>query len=74
MTGYLPDYCDQELELNLSLPCFSVQVKHISCKNMNSVRQQREHHHWKVLVESFHLSGHTFRFRWTVQDLEVFLV
>ena len=39
---------------------------------MNSVQQQREHHHWKVLVESFHLSGHTFRFRWTVQDLEVF--
>ena len=26
-----------------------------------------------VLNESFHLSGHTFRFRWTVQDLEVFL-
>ena len=23
---------------------------------------------------SFHLSGHTFRFCWTVQDLEVFLV
>ena len=37
---------------------------------MNSVQQQRE----KVLIESFHLSGHTFRFRWTVQDLEVFLV
>ena len=27
-----------------------------------------------ILTESFHLSGHTFRFRWTVQDLEVFLV
>ena len=24
-------------------------------------------------MESFHLSGHTFRFCWTVQDLEVFL-
>ena len=24
--------------------------------------------------QSFHLSGHTFRFRWTVQDLDVFLV
>ena len=33
-----------------------------------------EHHNQKVLIESFHLSGHTFRFRWTVQDLEVFLV
>ena len=39
---------------------------------MNSVHQQREHHHQKILVESFHLSGHTFR--WAVQDLEVFLV
>ena len=28
---------------------------------MNSVQQQREHHHQKVLIESFHLSGHTFR-------------
>ena len=27
-----------------------------------------------VLIESLHLNGHTFRFRWTVQDLEVFLV
>ena len=43
-------------------------------KHMNSVQQQREHHHQKVLTESFHLSGHTFRFCWTVQDLEVFLV
>ena len=43
---------------------------------MNFAQQQREHHHQKVLIESFHLSGHTFRFRWTVQDLaiEVFLV
>ena len=41
------------------------------CKNMNSVQQQREHHHWKVLIESFHLSGHTF---WSVQDLKAFVV
>ena len=40
---------------------------------MNSVQQQHEHHHQKVFIESFHLSGHTFRFRWTVLDLEVFL-
>ena len=40
---------------------------------MNSVLQQRENNHLKVLSESFHLSGHTFRFRWTVQDLEVWL-
>ena len=26
------------------------------------------------LIERFHLSGHTFRFCWIVQDLEVFLV
>ena len=41
---------------------------------MNSVQQQGERQHWKVLIESFHLNGDTFRFRWTVQDLEVFLV
>ena len=41
---------------------------------MNSVQQLSEHRHQKVLIESFHLSGHTFRFRWMVQDLEVFLV
>ena len=41
---------------------------------MNSVQQQREHCHQKLLIKSFHLSGHTFRFCWTVQDLEVFLV
>ena len=29
---------------------------------MNSVQQQCEHHHQKVLIESFHLSGHTFWF------------
>ena len=58
--------------LTLPLPCFSVQIKHKICKNMNSVQQQHEHHHQKVLIESFHLSGHTFRFHWMVQDLEVF--
>ena len=31
--------------LTLSLPCFSVQIKHKICKNMNSVQQQCEHHH-----------------------------
>ena len=36
---------------------------------MNSVQQQREPHHYKVLFESFHLSGHTVTFHWTVQDL-----
>ena len=39
---------------------------------MNSVQQQREY--YKVLIEGFPLSGHTFRFRWTLQDLEIFLV
>ena len=29
----------------LSLPCFSVRIKHKISKNMNSVQQQREHHH-----------------------------
>ena len=41
---------------------------------MNSVQQQWGHHHWKVLIEIFHLSGHTFRFPWTVQDLQNVLV
>ena len=41
---------------------------------MKSVQQQWEHHHWKVLSKRFHLNGHTFRFSWMVQDLEVFLV
>ena len=36
---------------------------------MKSVQQQSEHHNQKALNESFHLSGHTFRFRLTVQDL-----
>ena len=29
--------------LTLSLPCFSVQMKHKNCKNLNSVQQQHEH-------------------------------
>ena len=41
---------------------------------MNSVQQQHGQHYWKVLIKSFHLNGHTVRFRWTVQDLEGFLV
>ena len=31
--------------LTLSLPCFSVQIKHKNYTNMNSVEQQSEHHH-----------------------------
>ena len=31
--------------LILSLPFFSVQIKHKNRKNMESVQQQREHHH-----------------------------
>ena len=57
----------------LSLPCFSVQIKHKNCKNTNFVQEQHGYHHWKVHIESFRLSGHTFRFRCTVQELEVFL-
>ena len=49
-------------------------MKYKICENMNSVQQQCEHHYLKVLIESFHLSGYTFRFCWTVQDLEVALV
>ena len=45
--------------LTFSLPCFSVQIKHKICKNLNSVQQQHEHHHEKVLIESFRLTGHT---------------
>ena len=41
------------------------------CRNKIGKNTNAEHHH---ALESFHLSGHTFRFRWTVQDLEVFLV
>ena len=51
-----------------------LKMKHKIYKNMNCVQQQCECHHLKVFIESFRLSGHTFRFRWTVQDLEVFLV
>ena len=43
-----------------SLQCFSVQIKHKIYKHMSSAQQQRERRHWKVLIESFHLSGHTF--------------
>ena len=55
---------------------FFCPIKHKICKNMNFVQQQCEHHvhHLKILIESFHLSGHTFRFDWTVQELVVFLV
>ena len=63
---------ESRVSLTLSLPCSSVQIKHKTCKNMNSIQHRCEHHHQKVLIESFHLSGHTFRFCWTVQDLGVF--
>ena len=59
---------------NVSLFKFHIKIANKNCKNMNSVQQQWEHHHYKVLIQSFHSSGHTFRFCWTVQDLEVFLV
>ena len=39
--------------------CFSVQIKHKNCKNINTVQQQCEHCHYKVM--SFHLSGDTFK-------------
>ena len=32
-------------KLTLSLPCFSVQIKHKICKNMNSLQQHCEHCH-----------------------------
>ena len=49
----------------------TAQIKYKIGKNVNSVQQQCEHHHQKVLIKSFHLSGYTSRFCWTVQDLEV---
>ena len=58
--------------LTLSVPCFSDQTKHKIYKNTNCVQQQCELE--SILIESFHLSGHTFIFCWAVQDLEVFLV
>ena len=42
-------------------------------QKLHSVQQQREHHHQKVVIENFHLSGHTFRSCWTVQDFQSFL-
>ena len=69
--------------LTLSQPCSSVQIEHNICKNMNSTCSACLATTWtrpplestdEYLIKSFHLSGHTFQFRWTVQDLEVFLV
>ena len=34
-----------QVGLTLSLPCFSLKIKHEIYKIMNSVQQQREHHH-----------------------------
>ena len=33
------------LSINPFTACFCVQIKHKNCKNINSVQQQREHHH-----------------------------
>ena len=44
---------------------------------MNSALQQCDttiNYHQKVLIQSFHSSGHTFRFHWTAQDLSLGLV
>ena len=44
---------------------------------MTCVRQEREHHRPLESARqelSIEMSGHTFGFCWTVQDLEVFLV
>ena len=43
----------------------------VLCPKLNTTLQQREHHHSRILIESFHLSGHTFRLHWTVQDLDI---
>ena len=47
----------------LSLPHFSVQIKHKNYKNMNSVQQQCEHHH----VESTHRE---LSFEWSHLSLD----
>ena len=51
------------------LTCFSVKIKRIISKTMSSIWQQREHHHQKMLIESFHFSEQSFRDRWPVQEL-----
>ena len=47
-------------------PCFFVQIKQDICKN--NVNTTIRNYSFR----NFHLSGHTFIFRWMVQDLEVF--
>ena len=69
---FLVDTLSFSLTFNL-LSCFSVKLNIKVATTNKFVQQQCEHYHYKVLIKSFHLSGHTFRFRWTVQDLEVFL-
>ena len=60
--------------LTLSLPCFSVQVKqHLQKHNVCSTTTGTpplESTHQELSFEC----SHTFRFHWTVQDLEVFYV
>ena len=58
-------------KFNLSLPCFSIQIKNKFCKTLTPVQHQCGQRHYKVPIESFHLSGHTFRFHWSDQDLKV---
>ena len=56
--------------LTLSLPSHSVQIKHKSCQNTSSVETRQKTIIRKSccsVIERFHLSGHSFRFRWTVQ-------
>ena len=43
-------------------------IKPVQCSTECEHRQQ-----WKIFIQSFHLSGDTFRFGWTVQDLGSFL-
>ena len=60
--------------LALLLPCFSVEIKH---KNNKQTKSPHELSLISATTSSRpleSLNGHTFRFCWTVQDLEVFFV
>ena len=69
-----PAMCCQDFFLTLSLPGspFKLNIRFAKTWTLlgNNVNTTND---WKVLIESFHVSGHTFRFPWAVQDLEVFL-
>ena len=62
-------YTRHQLYLVRSLPCFSVQIKHkIGEKKAWTLLSNNMNTTIRKLIESLnHLSGHTFRFRWTVQ-------